>query len=98
MNQHPVIGSSASLQIVTLIAKAICLAMAAFVVLVEVPGLFAIVRGDYRQGIEWTLAWSCAPLVACRLWFVMPRQALQRHLAGEYHRELKATTEAALSH
>jgi hypothetical protein len=92
--QHPVIRPSASLQIVTLVAKVICLAMAAFLVLVEVPGLFAIVRGDYRQGLEWTLAWSCAPLVAFRLWLVMPRHLL-RQLAGEGSREMNATAEAA---
>ncbi len=96
--QHPVILPPTSMQIVTLVAKAICVAMAAFLALVEVPGLFAILRGDYRQGIEWTLIWSCAPLIAFRLWLVMPRQALERYLAGEHHRELKATAEAALSH
>ena len=96
--QHPIMLRSATGQIVTLVAKAICLAMAAFLALVEVPGLFAILKGDYRQGIEWTLIWSCAPLIAFRLWLVMPRQAMERYLAGEYHRELKATGEAVLSH
>ena len=98
MKQHPVMLPSASLQIVTLVAKVICLGTAAFLALVEVPGLFAILKGDYRQGLEWTLAWSCAPLAAFRLWLVIPRQLLQRHLAGEHHREMKATGEAALSH
>ena len=96
MNQHPVMPSI-SLQIVTLVAKAICLAMAVFFALTEAPGVFAIVRGDYRQGLEWTLVWSCAPLVAFRLWLVMPRDPLQRQLAGESPRELQATAERALS-